>query len=135
MPRGRQYSEFGTSSLCIGEVPLSSAAQPKTVSANVFADGANQNAGNAMTGRSTTRVSNPPGGTSSIFFDDGAAVATTRKRSENTGERMGVQTSPAAAGIGGGEEPLKLQQRHAELCAQGGRRQSYRHNASSIVIG
>mmetsp|Transcript_33173 Transcript_33173/g.73989 ORF Transcript_33173/g.73989 Transcript_33173/m.73989 type:complete len:117 (+) Transcript_33173:169-519(+) len=90
--------------------------------------------GNAVTERSTTRVSKPPGGTSSIFFDDGAAVAPSKKRSGAAEEHMSSQCY-LAAGSGGGEEPLKLQQRHAELCAQGGRRQSYRHNASSIVIG
>ena len=48
-------------------------------SANAFANGANQNCGNVMTGRSTTRLHAPPGGRTSINIfgghDDGAAAA------------------------------------------------------------
>ena len=40
----------------------------QAVSANVFASGHNQNCGNVMTGRSTTRVAQAPGGTSSLRF-------------------------------------------------------------------
>lgn len=66
MVRSPGQSQFGNSSLCIGETPLSSAAPHKIVSANAFADGANQNCGNMLTGRSTTRVAQPPGGASSL---------------------------------------------------------------------
>lgn len=38
------------------------------VSANAYATGSNQNSGNFMTGRPTTRVRAPPGGVSSITF-------------------------------------------------------------------
>lgn len=38
------------------------------VSANAYATGSNQNSGNFMTGRPTTRVRAPPGGASSITF-------------------------------------------------------------------
>lgn len=38
------------------------------VSANAYASGSNQNSGNFMTGRPTTRVRAPPGGASSITF-------------------------------------------------------------------
>lgn len=38
------------------------------VSANAYASGVNQNSGNFMTGRPTTRVRAPPGGASSITF-------------------------------------------------------------------
>lgn len=38
------------------------------VSSNAYASGSNQNSGNFMTGRPTTRVRAPPGGASSITF-------------------------------------------------------------------
>jgi SPIRAL1-like protein len=38
------------------------------VSSNAYANGANQNCGNVLTDRRTTRVSAPPGGHSSIVF-------------------------------------------------------------------
>ena len=47
---------------------LSMGASAHGVSANVFASGHSQNCGNVMTGRSTTRVAQAPGGTSSIRF-------------------------------------------------------------------
>lgn len=43
------------------------AAAP-AMSANAYATGSNQNSGNFMTGRPTTRVRAPPGGASSITF-------------------------------------------------------------------
>jgi len=42
--------------------------EPNPLSANTFASGSNQNTGNVMTGRSTTRIHQPPGGKSSITF-------------------------------------------------------------------
>ena len=39
---------------------------PKNISSNAFASGTNQNAGNVITDRPTTRVSAPPGGRSSF---------------------------------------------------------------------
>ena len=40
--------------------------QPKAVSSNVFANGANQNAGNVLTEKPTTRIRAPPGGFSTL---------------------------------------------------------------------
>lgn len=40
--------------------------QPRELSSNAFANGANQNVGNFITDRSTTRLHAPPGGQSSI---------------------------------------------------------------------
>jgi len=40
----------------------------KGTSANAYANGSNQNCGNVLTDRRTTRVSAPPGGHSSISF-------------------------------------------------------------------
>merc|ERR1712194_258968 len=40
--------------------------QKTTTSSNVYANGRNQNAGNVLTDRSTTRVIRPPGGASTI---------------------------------------------------------------------
>lgn len=39
-----------------------------TTSANRYANGANQNCGNVITDRPTTKVHGPPGGRSSIVF-------------------------------------------------------------------
>lgn len=47
--------------------PKAAVAAPG-VSANAYASGSNQNSGNFMTGRPTTRVRAPPGGASSITF-------------------------------------------------------------------
>lgn len=41
---------------------------PPSISSNVWANGANQNCGNFITGRPTSRVLNPPGGKTSIVF-------------------------------------------------------------------
>jgi len=57
----------------VGEtnVPAKQApANAKTVSSNVFANGANQNAGNFITDRPSTRVHYGPGGASSICLGD-----------------------------------------------------------------
>lgn len=52
--------------------PAAAAAQQggasSTISSNAYASGSNQNSGNFMTGRPTTRVRAPPGGVSSITF-------------------------------------------------------------------
>lgn len=54
------------------EVVEEAAAAPSSaaaaVSSNAYASGSNQNSGNFMTGRPTTRVRAPPGGASSITF-------------------------------------------------------------------
>merc|ERR1719331_3542546 len=66
MVKGFQNSQLGRSSLCLGEQPLPASAPSRVVSANCFADTYSQNCGNMLTGRSTTRVAQPPGGASSI---------------------------------------------------------------------
>lgn len=43
-------------------------APATVISSNAYASGSNQNSGNFMTGRPTTRVRAPPGGASSITF-------------------------------------------------------------------
>ncbi len=48
--------------------PEAAAAAEAVVSSNAYATGSNQNSGNFMTGRPTTRVRAPPGGASSITF-------------------------------------------------------------------
>lgn len=50
------------------------------ISANKFANGADQNNGNVMTGRSTTRIHAPPGGHSSICFNDASMEPTKATR-------------------------------------------------------
>jgi len=50
------------------------------MSSNAFATGTNQNCGNVITDRSTTRIHAPPGGTSSFSIGGGAfACARTEK--------------------------------------------------------
>lgn len=49
-------------------VPPPAPAAQAVVSSNAYATGSNQNSGNFMTGRPTTRVRAPPGGASSITF-------------------------------------------------------------------
>lgn len=49
-------------------VPPPAPAAEAVVSSNAYATGSNQNSGNFMTGRPTTRVRAPPGGASSITF-------------------------------------------------------------------
>ncbi|CAM9581168.1 unnamed protein product [Discosporangium mesarthrocarpum] len=51
------------------EVAVAPPAPPASaVSANAYASGTNQNSGNFMTGRPTTRVRAPPGGASTLTF-------------------------------------------------------------------
>jgi SPIRAL1-like protein len=47
---------------------ISSANRDSGASSNAYANGANQNCGNVLTDRRTTKVSAPPGGHSSIVF-------------------------------------------------------------------
>ena len=49
-------------------VPPPAPEAQAVVSSNAYATGSNQNSGNFMTGRPTTRVRAPPGGASSITF-------------------------------------------------------------------
>lgn len=69
--RGGRMPPGGASSFSFadGGTSIHDTAQ---LSANAYANGQNQNCGNVMTGRSTTRLHAPPGGHSSIVFDDGA---------------------------------------------------------------
>ena len=48
---------------------------PTAVSSNAYASGSNQNAGNSITDRSTTRIHAPPGGRSSLNLFGGAQPA------------------------------------------------------------
>eukprot|EP00928_Gymnodinium_smaydae_P062591 TRINITY_DN46417_c0_g1_i1.p1 TRINITY_DN46417_c0_g1~~TRINITY_DN46417_c0_g1_i1.p1 ORF type:complete len:952 (-),score=194.60 TRINITY_DN46417_c0_g1_i1:70-2925(-) len=63
----------GTSTVCLGGGDSVAAL----ASANAFAHGANQNAGNVMTGRPTTRLLHAPGGASTLCLgcDDTVTVA------------------------------------------------------------
>merc|ERR1712151_926227 len=65
----------GTSTICLGNDTRSGLSERPAVSANCFADGRNQNSGNTITNRSTTRLHQAPGGTATICLShrDGAA--------------------------------------------------------------
>merc|ERR1719247_3729738 len=74
------------------------------ISSNAYANGANQNCGNVMTGRSSTRIHAPPGGGSQISFGGYGDAANNRM---NTGRgRTGLSSSGAhitnSGGGGGG---------------------------------
>jgi len=101
----------GTSTICLGE-DLSSegtdhntqpgkvasvevAETKKTVSSNAFANGANQNAGNTITDRPTTRLHQAPGGTSTICLGSDEASATTEPASAPTAEVAQISGSVA----------------------------------------
>merc|ERR1712151_161243 len=61
-----QRSIIGASTLVLaGDYP-NDITEAKKISSNAFADSSNQNAGNVMTGRSTTRLLQAPGGNSTI---------------------------------------------------------------------
>ena len=55
-------------SAMVGGNDFSHGALPSHISSNAYANGASQNTGNVITGRSSTRVVAPPGGRSSIQF-------------------------------------------------------------------
>jgi len=60
------------------------AASPEVgVSSNRFASGSNQNAGNCITNKSTTRLHQAPGGTSSIDLSDGSCPVSKATTSSN----------------------------------------------------
>jgi len=66
------------------------------VSSNRFASGANQNAGNVLTDRPTTRVHQAPGGNSSIFLGDdraSPAVGVSEKRAVHIRQSPGGASS------------------------------------------
>merc|ERR1719401_3324226 len=75
----RELAAVGVTSLVLGAGSSSAAAQ--SVSSNCFASGANQNAGNVITDRSTTRIHHAPGGASSICLGDGSSDGMFTKRS------------------------------------------------------
>merc|ERR1719443_431332 len=84
----------GNSSIDLSDNGLGSASKvpPLPGTANRFANGSNQNQGNWMTDRSTTRLHQAPGGNSSISLSDNSFVPA-----------VGVAASPFAARTPGTE--------------------------------
>jgi len=68
-----RHAPGGMSSICLGE---EDGTNHLRVSSNRYANGSNQNEGNVLTDRSTTRVHCAPGGASSICLGDETAKAT-----------------------------------------------------------
>ena len=64
-----------------------------SVSMNSYANGSNQNCGNVITGRSSTRVAAPPGGTSSFSLGWGSDNITPAPVKENRRVRDPNQSS------------------------------------------
>mmetsp|Transcript_57893 Transcript_57893/g.167801 ORF Transcript_57893/g.167801 Transcript_57893/m.167801 type:complete len:188 (+) Transcript_57893:86-649(+) len=79
-------------------------AAPMAGSSNVFANGANQNAGNVMTDRPTTRIHHGPGGATSIYLghDEPARPSPPQKRPPAVAARVGGEGAPAAGVATGG---------------------------------
>jgi SPIRAL1-like protein len=78
------------------------------VSSNKYASGSNQNCGNVMTGRSSTRLHAPPGGTSqagSLIFGGGDAGDRFAGHRGRGGQRQ--QTSSISFGNAASQEPFK----------------------------
>mmetsp|Transcript_27900 Transcript_27900/g.64833 ORF Transcript_27900/g.64833 Transcript_27900/m.64833 type:complete len:126 (+) Transcript_27900:79-456(+) len=69
------------------------------VSSNVFACGANQNCGNVITDRPTTRIHHAPGGTSSICIGDGSATAGASHPPRGSRQRPAAEPAAAASQI------------------------------------
>lgn len=82
-------------------------------SSNCFANGANQNAGNVITDRSTTRIHHAPGGASSICLGDGSSDGMFTKRSlaTPTSAASAQPTAPQATSV---PRPKTPQQIYAE---------------------
>merc|ERR1712222_109494 len=59
----------------------STTASRKGTSSNAYASGANQNSGNVITDRPSTRVHAPPGGRSQISFGDDSTTAAAQNKS------------------------------------------------------
>jgi len=68
-----RHAPGGMSSICLGDEDGTNHVR---VSSNQYANGSNQNEGNVLTDRSTTRVHCAPGGASSICLGDETAKAT-----------------------------------------------------------
>lgn len=72
VPKDEEPKENGAAASTAPETkspePKPAPVPDRSVSANAYASGVNQNSGNFMTGRPTTRVRAPPGGASSITF-------------------------------------------------------------------
>jgi SPIRAL1-like protein len=77
-------------------------------SSNAFANGANQNSGNVMTGRSTTRIHHAPGGASSLSLADGSCGGMFADRA-HAKEKPASYSQPVAS-----QRPKTPQQIYAE---------------------
>ena len=69
-----------------------------SVSMNAYANGANQNCGNVMTGRSSTRIHAPPGGGSTFSLGWGSEDTTSMPVKENVRRRDPNQSSLSIGG-------------------------------------
>eukprot|EP00750_Incisomonas_marina_P003007 INCI12807.1.p1 GENE.INCI12807.1~~INCI12807.1.p1 ORF type:complete len:530 (-),score=106.87 INCI12807.1:641-2230(-) len=98
-----------------------------TVSSNRFATGSNQNAGNFITGRSSTRVHGPPGGKTSISFGMSDAEAT---RAEQAAASVGRGTADPSMRVAGGKAASDSPVKEAHQ-----RNTPDTHNKSSLSLG
>jgi len=90
--KGLQQSPGGNSTLSLGD---GSEAAPAQVSSSKFACGSNQNAGNVITGRSSTRVQQAPGGASTICLGVGDEnVDTSNVVGATATEKEAIQETP-----------------------------------------
>jgi hypothetical protein len=75
------------------------------MSANKFSNGANQNSGNVLTDRPTTRLNQAPGGTSTLILGSDAELI--KKTSAEQAGDENVDTTNFATSVGNGKAPLK----------------------------
>jgi len=110
-----------------GKMQFGASAALRNGSSSAYANGANQNCGNVITDRSTTRLHAPPGGRSSICFGDDSAPLPAQPRHHRGQPRDDSRR----------EQP-RLQQPREEPYARGSESyargsESYAHGSSAAV--
>lgn len=106
----------GNSSICLG---MDNSPQKKRgVSANVFASGDNQNAGNFLTDRPTTRVVSAPGGASSCPFATDPDVNLGVARRPPVGGKVSVKLGDDCTHMEERKQAAAMARRHEEQQAK-----------------
>jgi len=99
--RGPRQSPGGDSSLTLGGDYPDDIVRTMSVSANRFANGANQNEGNVLTDRPSTRLHHAPGGATSICLGDAKASEMFEGRPQSVRLADRFEQYDCSAGTGG----------------------------------